>query len=142
MKHIIKQILGIDSLESSLSAAIDTANTLRAQIDELSQHAPATPPTPVTPKEHATLNGEPWVDAVKLHVNKSNVRHGFFELDWNSYFILELKRNGYGCDGDPEEEIVDRWFRTLARDICDAEGISTTERSAGIVDFRGIRTQE
>jgi hypothetical protein len=30
------------------------------------------------------------------HVNKENVRNGFFELDWNDEFVVQLKQAGYG----------------------------------------------
>lgn len=141
MRNIIKQIFGIDELESSLSNAISTVDSLRSQLNEITDRDPAnhTESPNISPKEFATAHGEPWVNVVKLNVNKANIRHGFFELDWNSHFITELKRQGYGCDGDQEEEIVDRWFRTLARDIFEAEGIGIDGRSAGMVDLRGIR---
>jgi hypothetical protein len=51
------------------------------------------------------------------HVNKENVRNGFFELDWNDHFIIQLKKEGYGVEGDKHEEIVDRWFRELCANV-------------------------
>lgn len=70
--------------------------------------------TKLSPKEIATKKKEPWVDVIGFKVNNDNIRNGFYELDWNSYFIVQLKREEYGFDGDPDEEIVARWFR----DIC------------------------
>ena len=87
----------------------------------------------MTPKERATAKGEPWVAVLDTHVNKDNIRNGFFELDWNDQFVLELKRAGYGFDGDPEEEIVDRWFRDLARNMLAEEGMDTS-RGAGYIN--------
>ena len=66
-------------------------------------------------------------------VNPENPRNGFFELDWNEYFVLQLKQAGYGFDGDPDEEIVDRWFRELARNILADEG-QDTSRGAGFIN--------
>ena len=42
-------------------------------------------------KEIATANKQPWVAVLDTHVNKDNIRNGFFELDWNEYFVLQLK---------------------------------------------------
>ena len=91
----------------------------------------------LTPKELATKKGEPWVAVLDTKVNKDNVRNGFFELDWNEHFITELKKSGYGFEGDPEEEIVDRWFRDLARNMLAEEGMDTS-RGAGYINVTKI----
>ena len=77
------------------------------------------------PKAYATSKKESWVNVLDMKVNKDNIRNGFFELDWNEYFIVELKQNGYGVDGDPEEEIVDRWFRDSVYGMIEEQGQST-----------------
>ena len=131
MKKFIKKIFGIDKLEKEkeeLQAARDkaVAETVRAQeAEELAK---------LTPKERATKKGEPWVAVLDTHVNKDNVRNGFFELDWNEPFIVQLKQAGYGFDGDPDEEIVDRWFRDLARNMLTEEGLDPTRRGAGFIN--------
>jgi len=71
----------------------------------------------LTEKEKATMKKEPWVGVLNTHVNKENVRNGFFELDWNDYFIVQLRDEGYGVEGDKDEEIVDRWFRELCANV-------------------------
>jgi hypothetical protein len=43
-----------------------------------------------------------------------------------------LKKAGYGFDGDPDEEIVDRWFRDLARNVLAEEGQDVTRGSGYI----------
>jgi len=68
-------------------------------------------------KEIATRKKEPWVGVLNTHVNKENVRNGFFELDWNEYFIIQLREQGYGVEGDKDEEVVDRWFRELCANV-------------------------
>jgi len=73
-------------------------------------------------KELATKKGEPFVEVINTHVNPENIRNVFFELDWNNEFILELKRSGYGYDGDPEEQIVDRWFRDIVSQMLADDG--------------------
>ncbi|MEC8552308.1 MAG: hypothetical protein VXY93_17570 [Pseudomonadota bacterium] len=60
---------------------------------------------------------EPIVKVLNLNVNPENPRNGFFELDWNDYFIVQLKQEGYGVDGDKDEEIIDRWFRELCANV-------------------------
>lgn len=90
-------------------------------------------------KELATSRKEPWVDVIKTHINTTNANNGFFELDWNEYFIIQLKKEGYGVDGDTEESIIDRWFRDLARNIFSDEGMDST-RSAGFVDLSNLET--
>lgn len=76
----------------------------------------------LTPKELATKKGEPYVEVIDTHVNPENIKNGFFELDWNEEFILELKRSGYGFDGDPDEQIVDRWFRDIVSQMLADDG--------------------
>ena len=48
------------------------------------------------PKAAATRRKKPWVNVLDMQVNQDNIRNGFFELDWNKYFIKELIANGYG----------------------------------------------
>tara|TARA_A200000159_G_scaffold82135_1_gene75921 strand:- start:3758 stop:4138 length:381 start_codon:yes stop_codon:yes gene_type:complete len=71
----------------------------------------------LSPKELATKKKEPWVGVIQTHVNKENVRNGFFELDWNKHFVLQLIEAGYGVENDKEEEIIDRWFRELCANV-------------------------
>ena len=85
------------------------------------------------PKEYATRRKEPWVNVLDVKVNNDNVRNGFFELDWNKYFIAQLVEAGYGVENDPEEEIVDRWFRDIIFNMLQEEGMDT-ERGAGYIN--------
>jgi hypothetical protein len=123
MKQFIRKLFGIDKLLAERKEAV--ANTVKAKEEEAQSK--------LTPKERATARGEAWVAVLDTHVNKDNIRNGFFELDWNEQFITELKKAGYGFDGDPEEEIVDRWFRDLARNMLGEEGMDTS-RGAGYVN--------
>jgi len=84
-----------------------------------------------TAKETATENKEPWVAVLDTHVNKDNIRNGFFELDWNEYFVLQLKSNGY--QGDTEESIVDQWFQDLCRNIGSEADINMDRRGSGYI---------
>ena len=130
MKKFIKTLFGITKLEEEKAQAQAEATEskkqalIAAKAEEIAK---------MTPKERATAKGEAWVDVLETHVNKDNIRNGFFELDWNSEFVLQLKQAGYGFDGDPEEEIVDRWFRDLARNMLSDEGLDTN-RSSGFIN--------
>ena len=130
MKEWLKKVTGLKKLEEekeALQAARDkaVAETVRAQEQaELAK---------MTPKERATAKGEPYVSVLETHVNKENLRNGFFELDWNEQFVLQLKQEGYGFDGDPDEEIVDRWFRDIVRGMLAEEGMDTS-RGAGYIN--------
>jgi hypothetical protein len=49
-------------------------------------------------------------------------------------FIVQLKQAGYGFDGDPDEQIVDRWFRDLYSSMIQGEGMESKDRTAGYVN--------
>ena len=89
------------------------------------------------PKEYATRRKESWVNVIDMKVNKDNIRNGFFELDWNEYFIKELIQAGYGVDNDLDEEIVDRWFRDIVHGMLEEQGLDT-DRGAGYINVTPI----
>ena len=69
-------------------------------------------------KELATENGEPYVSIVQIELDPENIGSGAFELDWNDKFIAQLVRAGYQVrPNEPENEIVDRWFQTVCRNV-------------------------
>ena len=126
--NFFKKITGITAREEAkqqLEAEIAAASVLAKQkLDELAEiEANAERARDeealarLSPKDRATRRKEPWVGVLDTHVSKDNVRNGFFELDWNEYFVLQLKQDGYGADGDKDEEIVDRWFRELCANV-------------------------
>lgn len=88
------------------------------------------------PKELATQNKEPWVTVLNTHINKDNIRNGFFELDWNEYFVLQLRASGY--KGNTDEEIVDAWFSELCKNIGSESGIDMERRGSGFIN-RALR---
>ena len=141
MNKFIEKLFGIDKIkaqtEASLKQAEDAMEVAKKATTaaELAQKAEET--AKMTPKERATAKGEAWVAVLDTHVNKDNIRNGFFELDWNAEFVLQLKQAGYGFDGDPEEEIVDRWFKDLARNVLADEGQDTT-RGAGFINVNKL----
>ena len=82
-------------------------------------------------KEKATKDGKPWVAVLNTHINKDNIKNGFFELDWNNEFVEKLMDAGY--NGETAEEVVDGWFKTIARQILEDEGLDT-DRNSGYIN--------
>ena len=122
MKKFLKDITGITAKEEALAA--EEARIKEEEMALLKKK---------DPKEYATRRKEPWVNVLDVKVNEDNVRNGFFELDWNKYFILQLIEAGYGVENDPEEEIVDRWFRDIVYNMLQEEGMDT-DRGAGYIN--------
>jgi hypothetical protein len=89
-----------------------------------------------TSKAEATKRKEPWVAVLETHVNPDNPANGFFELDWNEYFIVQLK--GHGYDGPTEESIVDVWFQNLCRNIGSEEGVNMERRGSGYININNL----
>ena len=118
---IVKRLLGIDKIEQDLinaKLALEEAEAKRIQAERAAALASEQEElAKLTQKDRATRKKEPWVGVLNTHINKDNIRNGFFELDWNEYFVLQLKQQGYGADGDLDEEIVDRWFRELCANV-------------------------
>ena len=74
-------------------------------------------------KEEATLKGEAWIGVLDTQVNPADIKNGFFELDWNNEFIEQLLDAGYS--GESNEEIVDKWFKSVIIQMLEEEGQST-----------------
>ena len=69
-------------------------------------------------KEKATRAGEPWVSILDMQLDPEDINNGAFEMDWNDKFVLNLIKAGYKeKDDDNDEEIVDRWFQQVCRNI-------------------------
>jgi hypothetical protein len=137
MKNFFKKLTGLDKLEEKLEQTTNLIAETEKKAEEAVKAAEEAKVAELlakaSPKERATAKGEPWVSVLDTHVNKDNIRNGFFELDWNELFVLQLKQAGYGFDGDPDEEIVDRWFRDIVRNMLAEEGQDTT-RGAGYIN--------
>jgi len=71
--------------------------------------------TPLNEKEIATKEGQPYVKVLDTKVDADNPKMGYFELDWNKHFVLNLKEHGFS--GNSDEEIVDHWFSVLCNTI-------------------------
>ena len=122
MKQWLKKITGIEAEEKRIAeqkAALEAESDKKLKVKD--------------PKAYATKKGEPWVNVLDMKVNEDNIRNGFFELDWNDYFIKELLAAGYGSEGDEPEQIVDRWFKDIVYNMLAEEGLDTS-RNAGYIN--------
>ena len=90
----------------------------------------------LTPKELATEKKEPYIAVLDTKVNEENPRNGFFELDWNEYFIVQLRDAGYY--GETDEELVDRWFQDLCRNIGNEAGLDMDRRGSGYINVNQL----
>ena len=142
LTKFFKRLVGLDKVEQHLA---ETQKRLEEAVDKTAEHEREAEKArqeeiqaKLTPKERANLKQEPYVSVLNTHVNKDNVRNGFFELDWNDHFVLKLKQEGYGFDGDKDEEIVDRWFRELCANVV-VDGDFGGAVNTGVIDINQIR---
>ena len=122
-----------EAAEAELNAAIQQAAEAKIQ-EESAKEAERL--AKLTPKDRATELKQPYIEVLNTHVNKENVKNGFFELDWNEYFVVQLTEAGYR--GESEEAIVDVWFQDLCRNIGADEGISMDRRGSGYINVNDL----
>jgi hypothetical protein len=142
MNKWIEKLFGIDKIraeaERSIGIAAQASETAKAATEAAERATEAETQAKLSPKERATRKKEPWVGVIETHVNKDNVRNGFFELDWNDLFVLKLKQEGYGEDGDKDEEIIDRWFRELCANVV-VDGDFGGPVNTGLIDIKTVK---
>lgn len=140
--NIIKKLFGLDKIEANIEEArqaLEQANKLKEEAEKnLKEITLEQELVKLSPKERASRKKEPWVGVLNTHVNSDNVRNGFFELDWNDQFVLQLKQEGYGTDGDKDEEIVDRWFRELCANVV-VDGDYGGPVQTGSLDIQAVK---
>ncbi len=139
---IVKKLLGLDKIEQNLQQAQEALEEAKAKQIEAEKAANLAREqeelAKLSPKERANRKKEPWVGVLNTHINKENIRNGFFELDWNEHFVLKLKQEGYGADGDLDEEIVDRWFRELCANVV-VDGDFGGPVDTGVIDIETVK---
>ena len=142
MKRFIEKLFGIDKLKAETEAAVklaeESTKIAKDAVASAERAKEAEETAKLSPKDRATKLKEPWVGVLNTHVNKDNIRNGFFELDWNEQFVLKLKQEGYGFDGDKDEEIVDRWFRELCANVV-VDGDFGGAVNTGVIDINSVR---
>ena len=142
MRRFVEKLFGIDKLKAETEAAIklaeESTKIAKDAVASAERAKEAEETAKLSPKDRATKLKEPWVGVLNTHVNKDNIRNGFFELDWNAQFVLKLKQEGYGFDGDKDEEIVDRWFRELCANVV-VDGDFGGAVNTGVIDINSVR---
>ncbi len=142
MNKFIEKLFGIDKIKAETAAAVkmdeESTKVAKDAVEAAERAKEAEETAKMSPKDRATKLKEPWVGVLNTHVNKENVRNGFFELDWNDHFVLKLKQEGYGFDGDKDEEIVDRWFRELCANVV-VDGDYGGAVNTGVIDINEVR---
>jgi len=96
-------------------------------------------------KELATANGEPYIAITHVHIDPNDINNGAFELDWNDKFVLNLVKQGYKIkQEDTDNEIVDRWFQTVCRNVAlevyEQEAADPEKRARG--DMRVVQQRD
>jgi hypothetical protein len=137
MNKFIKRIFGIDKVEAATAEAerkLQEATERAAAI--IADAAEKERLSKLTAKELANEKKESYIAVLDTKLNKDNVRNGFFELDWNEHFVVELRLAGY--QGDNEEQIVDQWFQDLCRNIGNEAGVDMTDRGAGYINVNKL----
>ena len=142
MKNLLKKLFGITEMEEAIAETrrqLEQVERTKQEVEsKLKEVQDQEELAKLTAKERANRLKEPWVGVLNTHVNKENVRNGFFELDWNEYFVLKLKQEGYGADGDLDEEIVDRWFRELCANVV-VDGDYGGPVQTGVIDIQSVK---
>ena len=140
MNKLVKKIFGIDKIEAEVAEATRQKLEAEAAAEVALKAVEAAKEeerlSKLSPKEMATEKKEPWVAVLDTHVNKDNIRNGFFELDWNEYFVLQLKEAGY--QGDNEEAVVDQWFQELCRGVGAEAGVNMDRRGSGYINVNNL----
>lgn len=123
MKNFLKKITGLEKIEQEKIA-------LEKERKRVSKLTPEEERREALDKEkaQATKDNKPWVAVLDTQVNADNIKNGFFELDWNNEFIEQLLDVGY--KGETNEEIIDGWFKDVARTILTEQG-HDPQREAG-----------
>ncbi len=142
MKTFVKKLFGITEMEEAIAETrrqLEQVERTKQEVEsKLKEVQDQEELAKLSAKERANRLKEPWVGVLNTHVNSDNIRNGFFELDWNEHFVLKLKQEGYGADGDPDEEIVDRWFRELCANVV-VDGDYGGPVQTGVIDIQSVK---
>ena len=140
LTKFFKRLTGLDKVEQHLA---ETQKRLEEAVDKTAEHQRAAErarqeeiQAKLTPKQLATERNESYIAVLDTKVNKDNVKNGLFELDWNELFIVELRLAGYY--GETDEEIVDKWFQDLCRNIGAESGVDMDRRGSGYINVNNL----
>lgn len=153
IKKLFKKVTGIEKIEKENARVLAEAAEIKKQAEEdalkamqeaeeakekAEQAAHEEKLSKMTPKQRATELGEPYIEVSKVHLDPNKMNGGYLEFDWNELFITSLRVNGYGANGDPEEEIVDRWYRDICYNVAAEMNIDTEERMYGYINVKPL----
>lgn len=89
-------------------------------------------------KEYHNLKKLPWVNVVNIEVGGKSSMEGSFELDWNDYFVEQLREAGY--QAPTPDAVVNQWFMELCRNVAmeefDGTGNFTADSEANLEALR------
>lgn len=95
-------------------------------------------------KQSATIKGEPWVTVLNLGFGGAKALEGSFELDWNEFFVEDLRAKGYV--GPTDDNIVNQWFMEVCRNIAmeefDGTGDFTADSAANLETMKRWNSSE
>jgi len=95
-------------------------------------------------KQTATNKGEPWVTVLNLGFSGAKALEGSFELDWNEFFVENLRSKGYV--GPTDDSIVNQWFMEVCRNIAmeefDGTGDFTADSAANLETMKRWNSSE
>ena len=95
-------------------------------------------------KQTATIKGEPWVTVLNLGFGGAKALEGSFELDWNEFFVEDLRTKGY--IGPTDDSIVNQWFMEVCRNIAmeefDGTGDFTADSAANLETMKRWNSTE
>ena len=66
-------------------------------------------------KQKANILKKPWVNVLSVGFEEGKVQDGYFELDWNEWFIEILEKGDFR--GNTEEDLVNDWLQTVCQNI-------------------------
>jgi hypothetical protein len=95
-------------------------------------------------KQSATLKKEAWVTVLSMDFGGKQSLEGSFELDWNEYFVENLKKDGYV--GPTPDSIVNQWFMEVCRNVAleefDGTGDFTADSAANLETIKRWNSSE
>ena len=135
--------MGSAIVEDVLWEAIEDDKTKQIALLELDMKEGKIPDTEYQ-KQKATVNGEPWVTVLNLGLSGAKALEGSFELDWNDFFVDNLRTKGYV--GHTEDAIVNQWFMEVCRNIAmeefDGTGDFTADSAANLETMKRWNSSE
>lgn len=127
MKNFFKNLFSKSEQENNVVATVESVSPPNPPLTTASETPEPKKPRkqknkvekkPLSEKDLATLNGEPYINVISMEVNPDDPYSGAFVFDYNEKFIANLIRAGFKLKpSDTDQMLVDRWFQNVARNI-------------------------